>query len=114
LTRTPSLTPIPSLQVFYNLKTLPEVILLVIDTAVKRTVDRSREVLDFNALNSAEAELLMAPKKAAQGIRAASAASSSANIAGADGKGATRAGDVTTLSQLRLAIREIAQMWANR
>lgn len=39
-----------SLQVFYNLESLPEIILLVVDSTVKRTVEGSRTALDVEAV----------------------------------------------------------------
>jgi len=39
-----------SLQVFYNLESLPEIILLVVDSTVKRTVEGSRAALDVEAV----------------------------------------------------------------
>ena len=41
-----------SLQVFYNLESLPEIILLVVDSTVKRTVDGSKAALDIEAVHS--------------------------------------------------------------
>lgn len=41
-----------SLQVFYNLESLPEIILLVVDSTVKRTVEGSRAALDIEAVHS--------------------------------------------------------------
>lgn len=49
------------LQVFYNLESLPEVILLVIDTIVRQTVELSSNLLDFEVLNSYQSELFMSP-----------------------------------------------------
>lgn len=39
-----------SLQVFYNLESLPEILLLVVDSTVKRTVEGSRAALDVEAV----------------------------------------------------------------
>ena len=41
-----------SLQVFFNLESLPEIILLVIDSTVKRTVDASRTALDIEGISA--------------------------------------------------------------
>lgn len=41
-----------SLQVFYNLESLPEIILLVVDSTVKRTVEGSRTSLDIEAVHA--------------------------------------------------------------
>ncbi len=41
-----------SLQVFYNLESLPEIILLVVDSTVKRTVDGSKAALDIEVVHS--------------------------------------------------------------
>ena len=41
-----------SLQVFYNLESLPEIILLVVDSTVKRTVEGSRTALDVEAVQA--------------------------------------------------------------
>jgi hypothetical protein len=41
-----------SLQVFYNLESLPEVLLLVVDSTVKRAVEASRAALDLEGLQA--------------------------------------------------------------
>jgi hypothetical protein len=39
-----------SLQVFFNLQSLPEVVLLAIDATVKETAELTRDSLDFDAI----------------------------------------------------------------
>jgi hypothetical protein len=41
-----------SLQVFYNMDSLPEILLLVVDSTVKRTVDASRAALDVEGIHA--------------------------------------------------------------
>jgi hypothetical protein len=131
------------LQVFYNLRTLPEVIILVIDTAVKRTAEASRESLHLEFLNGMSADLLLADPtlniagsattmshSSSSSSSLASRSASSANIGAVaigaltDAAGSALANvggtsvssssthQVTTLAQLRIAIREIAHMWS--
>ena len=45
---------------FFNLQSLPEIVLLAIDTTVKQTVEISRVAIDIDALVAAHAELTTA------------------------------------------------------
>ena len=48
-----------TLQIFFNLQSLPAVVMLVVDTAVKRTVEKSKAILDFDSLSHVSSDLLM-------------------------------------------------------
>eukprot|EP01038_Epipyxis_sp_PR26KG_P011157 gene11157-14969_t len=92
-----------SLQVFYNLESLPEVILMVIDHIVKQTVELSRDALDFETLDSQiQTELLSSSNAPVNVIPQSASKRPTANPP-----------QPLTLPQLRLAIRELAHLWSS-
>lgn len=64
-----------SLQIFFNLKSLPQIVLLAIDTTVKHTVDLSKGILDLDALVMTYPEIAMGSAPATQGKKGTGSAS---------------------------------------
>lgn len=92
-----------SLQVFFNLQTLPEVVLLAIDTTVKLTAEVSRSAIDLDGVVAAYPELASAHT----GTRAAAVAA----VLGGGAK--TGQNGPASQSQVRVALREAAHQWAS-
>ena len=110
-----------SLQVFYNLQCLPEIVMMVIDSAVKKTADMSRDALDFEALISIQPELgsgtgnsssLLGPL-GIQSTKKPTAAASSASSASSSASGGSATGPVTASPQLLMALREMGHLWSS-
>ncbi len=99
-----------SLQVFYNLDSLPEIVMLVVDQTVKSTVEASRDALDFELLSGMHGDLVGsgvtvgAPPSASK--RPLNPASSTSTIGG------NANSSQVSLAQLRIAIRELAHQWS--
>ena len=92
-----------SLQVFFNLQSLPEVILLAIDATVRQTVDISRASIDLDAVVAAYPELAS--------VHTATRAAAVAAVLGGAGP---RAGQgPASSSQVRVSLREVAHQWAS-
>jgi hypothetical protein len=108
------------LQIFFNLHSLPEVVLLAIDTAVRATADVSTASIDLDVL------VTIAPDLAAQGLAqekhpaSASTARHSSSSAASPAPGSAKKGsqDATAAarqaSQLRIAMRELSHLWAGK
>ena len=109
-----------SLQVFFNLQSLPEIVLLAIDTTVKQTVELSRVAIDLDALVAAHAELTTATATSAGGggIGAGLAGTLSnravqkKNVT-AGASSAVSSAALPNSSQLRVAMRELAHQWGS-
>ena len=106
-----------SLQVFYNLQCLPEIVMMVIDISVKKTADLSREALDFDALVSLQPELgttaqssvgastIPSTKKSLPSSANSSASSSVTSSA-------APSGPIISSPQLLMAMREMGHLWS--
>lgn len=92
-----------SLQVFFNLQSLPEVILLAIDATVRQTVDISRTSIDLDAVVAAYPELAS--------VHTATRAAAVAAVLG--GAGPRASTGPASSSQVRVALREVAHQWAS-
>lgn len=90
------------LQIFFNLQSLPEVLLLAIDSTVRFAVELSREALDLDALLAAHPELTGSVSTAS------TPATKQAAVAPTPKKDAS-----AVLSQLRVAMRELCSEWAS-
>lgn len=91
-----------SLQVFFNLQSLPEIVVLAIDATVRHTVEISRQAIDLDSIVATHSELASAHT----GTRAAA-------VAAVLGGGNTKASSGTSsTSQVRVALREMAHHWA--
>lgn len=89
------------LQIFFNLQSLPEILLLAIDSTVRFAVELSREALDLEALLAAHPEL-------SGTMSTASTPATKQTPALAPKKDAN-----AVLSQLRTAMRELCNEWAS-
>eukprot|EP01034_Spumella_vulgaris_P034218 gene34218-42193_t len=101
-----------SLQVFYNLDSLPEIVLLVVDQTVRSTVEASRDALDFDLLGGLHGDLsggaaINLPTSASK--RPLNPASGAIGAAGAGG---STNNSQLSLPQMRIAIRELAHHWS--
>ena len=109
-----------SLQVFFNLQSLPEIVLLAIDTTVKQTVEISRVAIDLDTLVAAHAELTTATATSSGGggIGAGLAGTLSnravqkKNVT-AGASSAVSSAALPNSSQLRVAMREMAHQWGS-
>lgn len=100
-----------SLQVFYNLESLPEVILLAIDSAVHRTVESSRSALDIESI---QILLHEAPGTGSMGgIIAGAPPSASKKPLATSHSVSGGAGSSSTAAQVRIAVREMAHVWSS-
>jgi hypothetical protein len=93
-----------SLQVFFNLQSLPEIILLAIDLTIKSTVEISRKALDFESLIKSHPDLN--PTKA-NNLSVGSNLSNRGIINNNTNLSAVQVNS----SQLRVAMREISHQW---
>lgn len=103
-----------SMQVFFNLHSLPPTLLLAIDTVIKSTIEASQACLDLELLIAAHPDL-GGQGKAGTSARATSG-STSRGLVGRGGGNAAGAG-LTTLPispQLRVTMREVAHMWSTQ
>ena len=91
-----------SLQVFFNLQSLPEIILLAIDATVRHTVEISRTAIDLDAVVASYPELAS--------IHTTTRAAAVAAVMG--GGGAKASQGQASMSQIRVALREVAHQWA--
>jgi len=92
-----------SLQVFFNLQSLPEVVLLAVDATVRQTVELSRGAIDLDGIVAACPELA-----SHTGTRAAAVAA----VLGGSAKTGTGTGGPASASHVRVALREAAHNWA--
>jgi hypothetical protein len=99
-------------QVFFNLQSLPEIILLALHTTVKQTIEMSRAALDLDALVATYPELVSqaAPNTSTSTVAGLSLGASKRAAAAA----AVAAGPqpLPVSSQLRMALREAAHQWS--
>lgn len=106
-----------SLQVFYNLQCLPEIVMMVIDISVKKTADLSREALDFDALVSLQPELGAAAHSSVGASTIPSTKKSlppSANSSASPTvtSSSTPSGTIISSPQLLMAMREMGHLWS--
>lgn len=111
-----------SLQVFYNLDSLPEIILLVIDTTVKATIESSRQALDMDEISSLWNSCVENPAAGSAKTSTALSVPLSASKRNASATGMARNNSsgtnnpnnqVISLPQMRLALRELAHSWSS-
>lgn len=106
------------LQVFYNLESLYEINLLVIDHFVKKTVDKTRQLLDFQNL-----QLLYQDYLNKSGGSSVTPSTSSASLSMSASKrslvsltsstSAAASGNTVTVAQLRIAMKELGHIWSS-
>jgi hypothetical protein len=96
------------LQVFFNLESLPEIVLLAVHTTVRRTVDLSAEALDLDTLVAANPELATSAAVPTGSLALGSTSKRAAAAAAAHA--APMAFPVSP--QLRVALREAAHQWS--
>lgn len=105
------------LQIFFNLHSLPEIVLLAVDSAVRATVDISGASIDLDMIVSIAPDLaaaeLASDKSAATPMRGAPAARTAPPSTGK--KGAQDASAIARqASQLRVAMRELSHLWSTK
>ena len=109
------------LQIFFNLNSLPEIVLLAIDTAVRSTSDVSGASIDLDMLVSISNELaapdLTSEKSSPTRVGMRSSSSSSA-LSAPPSSGRKGSQDTSTTarqtSQLRVAMRELSHLWSSK
>lgn len=89
-----------SLQVFYNLNCLPEIILLAIDFTVRSFIEATQSAIDLDALASSHSELI----NSVSGIPGASAVTATLKPAKKS---------QSNFAQMRVAMREMSYMWTS-
>lgn len=94
------------LQIFFHLQSLPEVLLLAVDTTVKSAVDLSRSTLELHGLASEFPDL----QSPGTGRGQAAAASSSLSSQSTAGKGGIV--PFPSSSQMRVSMKECVHNWA--
>ncbi len=106
-----------SLQVFYNLESLPEVILLAIDSAVHRTVENSRSALDIESIQLLLQETPGAGAGSVGGAAGAPASATKKPLTASHSVSGGPAGAAGSSSgsaaQVRIAVREMAHVWSS-
>lgn len=99
------------LQVFYNLDSLPEIVMMAIDQNVKLTLESARDVLDLTHLASLHTDYT---NKITGALPVASLSTkSNASTTAGSGSAAPSASGGVTIVQLRIAIRELAHAWSS-
>eukprot|EP00981_Chlorochromonas_danica_P014289 scaffold7730_cov173-Ochromonas_danica.AAC.4 len=108
------------LQVFYNLDSLPEVIIAVIDQMTKVTLEGARDSLDLTPLQALYADYMnRASTSATTTATTTTTGSTNSSMGGSGssttnnliGSGSSQQG-VVSIVQLRIAIRELAHSWS--
>lgn len=87
-----------SLQVFFNLNLLPEILIVLIDTTVKNALSSSNELIDLKNLIKSHPDLDQSK-------------SSSSNLIS---KGQVKDSNLPVSSQLRVMMREISHQWSSQ
>lgn len=104
------------LQVFFNLQSLPEIVLMAIDGTVKTTLELSRAVLDFDSLVGSYPEL-QAPAGPVHGHGLSGRGAVHAALATASSMSSKKTAVTPVVvqqpnsSQLRTAMKEMAREW---
>jgi hypothetical protein len=103
------------LQVFFNLESLPEILLISVDQTVRMAAEASKDALQFDVLSSTYHDYVhkqggtnsggLLPSSAAKRNVSSSALSTAAATASTQNQ-------AVTLSQLRIAMREITHAWS--
>jgi len=89
-----------SLQVFFNLNLLPEILIVIIDTTVKNALSASNDLIDLKNVIKSHPDLDQSK-------------SSSSNLIGTN-KGQGKDAVLPVSSQLRVLMREISHQWSSQ
>lgn len=101
------------LQVFFNLDSLPEILLLTVDQTVRLAADASKDALQLDVLAGVYHDYVHKQGGTnAAGAPASATKRSVSTTALSASTSATSAAQPVTLSQLRLAMREITHAWS--
>lgn len=100
------------LQVFYNLESLPEIVLFVIDHTARLTADASRDALALDTLQTLHHDYLHKSNSAGSVATGGVSLPPSAHKRGTGAAGSLPGNSTVTLSQLRIAIRELTHHWS--
>jgi len=101
--------------VFFNLESLPEIVLLAIDTTVKQTVELSRGAIDLDALVAVHTELATATGSgsSATGLAGTLASRAVQKKGGPGAAAGVSSAALPNSTQLRVAMREVAHQWGS-
>jgi hypothetical protein len=110
------------MQVFYNLEILPEINLLIIDHLVKKTIESSQALLNFQQLQLLYNDYINKGSGSLGSSNASnsnlSASASKRNLLSTSTSNLSSVGNAgnngnVTISQLRIAMRELSHIWSS-
>ena len=101
-----------SLQIFYNLNSLPEILIYAIDNTVRRAIELSNAALDFEGLVSSYSILSTKNSANPGGLGGDSGRNQQARVAGSNLANVISA--EATSPQMRMSMKEVAHLWSTQ